>query len=288
MKLGEIKRSARESLKGKWGKMALFTIIQIAMLACTSVLSIFVWPVFIGYMQVALSVANKKSAETDDLFSSFKAYGGSLWLVFYEGLLVVLWSILIWVVAILLMLAIHFARSIIVIAAVIANIIVCYRYALSYFIFAENKEMLAGDAIKKSIELMKGNKLKYFWLNLSFIGWEILSPFTLCIGCLFLLPYMRVSYAVFYNDIKKQKSKGDNIDENGSDSEAGKLEANLSDFTKSEGGDSEIEPKATSESKSEAPKSLDDDGDADVDSVSSDGDDVDSADEDLTDDGDDI
>ena len=42
-------------------------------------------------------------------------------------------------------------------------------------------------------------------LDLSFIGWAILSLFTFGIGFFVLQPYMQVSHAAFYEDLKAQQ-----------------------------------------------------------------------------------
>jgi len=52
-----------------------------------------------------------------------------------------------------------------------------------------------------SWNLMKGNKKKLFLLQLSFIGWVILSVFTFFIGLLFLYPYMSTTFAKFYQNL---------------------------------------------------------------------------------------
>lgn len=51
---------------------------------------------------------------------------------------------------------------------------------------------------------MNGHKMDYFILELSFIGWSILSVFTFGILMIWLVPYMQVTYANFYNEIKKE------------------------------------------------------------------------------------
>ena len=60
-------------------------------------------------------------------------------------------------------------------------------------------ELTGMQTASKSQELMKGHKGGYFILNLSFIGWAILSVLTLGIGFLWLLPYMQVSFVCFYD-----------------------------------------------------------------------------------------
>ena len=54
------------------------------------------------------------------------------------------------------------------------------------------------DAIEESKRLMDGNKMKLFCLDLSFIGWALLSVMTFGIGFLWLMPYMYASRVGFY------------------------------------------------------------------------------------------
>ena len=78
---------------------------------------------------------------------------------------------------------------------------------LAQYIAIDNQDMTAKDCVEKSISLMSGYRWKYIFLNLSFIGWAILSIFTLGIGFLFLTPYMSVSYVCFYENILKEKKE---------------------------------------------------------------------------------
>ena len=55
--------------------------------------------------------------------------------------------------------------------------------------------------------MMKGHKFDLFFLQLSFIGWGILSVFTGGIGLLWLMPYMMSAQAAFYQDIKQNFSQ---------------------------------------------------------------------------------
>ena len=52
-----------------------------------------------------------------------------------------------------------------------------------------------------SIKMMKGNKWKFFVIELSFIGWAILSALTFGIGFLWLIPYISLTQANFYRDL---------------------------------------------------------------------------------------
>ncbi len=77
-----------------------------------------------------------------------------------------------------------------------------YYYSLANLVAIENENLTAKEAVEKSKELMTGNRAKLFWLQLSFIGWAILSVFTLGIGYLWLAPYMQMATIAFYKHLE--------------------------------------------------------------------------------------
>ena len=84
---------------------------------------------------------------------------------------------------------------------VIPGIIASYSYAMTPYILAEHPEMAPADVLRKSKEMMSGNRWRLFCLQFSFIGWSILSVLTLGIGGLWLTPYMQTATAAFYREI---------------------------------------------------------------------------------------
>ena len=52
--------------------------------------------------------------------------------------------------------------------------------------------------------MMKGHKFDLFYLYLSFIGWFILSILTCGVGFIWLIPYVQMSVAAFYEDLKSE------------------------------------------------------------------------------------
>ena len=84
---------------------------------------------------------------------------------------------------------------------VIPGIVKAYSYAMTYFIAKENPDLTAEQAILASMKMMSGNKMKLFLLDLSFIGWIILSIFTFGIGFIFVAPYMANARAAFYEEL---------------------------------------------------------------------------------------
>ena len=73
----------------------------------------------------------------------------------------------------------------------------------TWFIIANDENITGYDALKESWNLMRGKRFKLFLLELSFIGWAILSVLTLFIGFIFLAPYMQTSYAKFYDNLNE-------------------------------------------------------------------------------------
>lgn len=90
---------------------------------------------------------------------------------------------------------------------VIPGILATYGLSMTYYIMAENPEIDPFEAVKASWNMMKGYKWKLFCLQISFIGWIILSAFTLGIGMLFITPYMEAATAAFYKNISAPKTE---------------------------------------------------------------------------------
>ena len=86
---------------------------------------------------------------------------------------------------------------------VIPGIIKSYSYAMVPYILADDTSLSAREAITRSREMMNGNKWRAFVLDLSFIGWILLSVCTLGILSIFYVnPYMYSTHAELYNTLK--------------------------------------------------------------------------------------
>lgn len=62
------------------------------------------------------------------------------------------------------------------------------------------------EVLKTSFALIKGRFGQYLLLQLSFIGWYIVSAFTLGIGLCWVIPYKNVAIASFYEDVKSEQT----------------------------------------------------------------------------------
>ena len=225
----ELRKEAREALSGKWGKgiciilayllitfaigfieglfennSLLFLLIEIAVLVITVPLS---FGLTISFMKLKRNENVTAFGFLNDGFTNFSKSWGIAWHTFVRMLLPV---VAIFIIAILMsILTVTSAKTplfalagvVLYIATLIYTVSRSLLYVVAYPIGYDNPELSSKDCVKKSEELMKGNRGNYFLLELSFIGWAILGTLTLCIGYLWLIPYMQVAMVCFYDRI---------------------------------------------------------------------------------------
>ena len=85
---------------------------------------------------------------------------------------------------------------------VIPGIILAFAYAMVAYIVVDT-DLNGVDSMKKSREMMKGYKWNYFIFGLSFLGWFLLVPFTIGLLLIWLIPYITVADALYYEKLKK-------------------------------------------------------------------------------------
>ena len=85
---------------------------------------------------------------------------------------------------------------------VIPGIVAAYRYRLALYLLLDHPEMGVMECIRESKRLMCGHKAELFILDLSFIGWALLSiiPFV----SVYTLPYTESTYALYYSMLREQ------------------------------------------------------------------------------------
>jgi uncharacterized membrane protein len=90
-----------------------------------------------------------------------------------------------------------------VVTLLIGTFILAYAYRMVPYIIQEYPELTPREALKLSREMMRGHKWNLFVLDLTFIGWILLTILTLGIGGLWLTPYMQTTVAHYYEDLKQ-------------------------------------------------------------------------------------
>ncbi|CAK8053546.1 DUF975 family protein [Eupransor demetentiae] len=82
-------------------------------------------------------------------------------------------------------------------------------YSQTFFIYRDHLQLGHkidfGQAVTESRQLMDGHKWEYFVLSLSFIGWNILGLLTLGIAYIWIVPYMKVTFAGYHEKLKEVK-----------------------------------------------------------------------------------
>ena len=184
------RQEALQLLRGRWAEAVIFTLVYfiissaIGAIPGVNVLASFLisapigWSFEVGF----LHLRRGDELRVEGLFTCFKDYGRILSTVLLMLLYIVAWMMLL----------------------VVPGIIKGYSYAMTNYILLDNPEMRNNGAIELSMKMMEGNKMKLFLLDLSFIGWILLSILTCGIGFLWLQPYMMSARAAFYEDLKAQ------------------------------------------------------------------------------------
>lgn len=88
----------------------------------------------------------------------------------------------------------------------IPGIIFSHSFAMAFYVINDHPEMTAMQALKESHRLMRGHRMQFFLLNLSFFGWAILGSLCFGIGTLWVSAYMETAHAVFYEELLSRDS----------------------------------------------------------------------------------
>lgn len=179
------KNAALAALEGKWAAAVVCAAVMFLLSGVGSVAAFFiVMPLCVGCSFSFYRLYRDGDASlTSNMFKdSFEGYWHNVWGMFLVSVYIALWSLLL----------------------VVPGIIKSISYAMTPFILKDNPELSASQAIALSEKMMKGHKMEYFLLQMSFIGWVLLSFLTLGIGLLWLMPYMMAALASFYQNVKNQ------------------------------------------------------------------------------------
>ena len=107
----------------------------------------------LGLTLFFLAMFRRQIVGIGDVFLGFERYGKALGLFLFQGLFIVLWSLLF----------------------IVPGFIAAIRYSQAFFILADDPNKGIRQCMDESKMMMRGNKAKYFCMSLSFIGWAILA-----------------------------------------------------------------------------------------------------------------
>ena len=107
----------------------------------------------LGLTLFFLAMFRRQIVGIGDVFLGFERYGKALGLFLFQGLFILLWSLLF----------------------IVPGFIAAIRYSQAFFILADDPNKGIRQCMDESKMMMRGNKAKYFCMSLSFIGWAILA-----------------------------------------------------------------------------------------------------------------
>ncbi len=187
----ELRYNARKSLSGRWGTAVIALIIYGLIYGAASGTGvgglILYGPLTLGLSMFLLNLVRGKKVIFDSLFDGFGHFVNSLVLGLLKIIFTALWTLLF----------------------IIPGIVKSYSYSMSFYIMSDNPQMDGSEALRESMKMMDGNKWRLFCLDLSFIGWIILSVFTLGILMLWIAPYMETAHVHFYESLKGNYTEKD-------------------------------------------------------------------------------
>lgn len=184
MNNSEIKKSAKEAMKNKWGlAIGVFLVHGLisSAISATGIGAIATGLLSVGFAAFFLDALRSEKASFDSFFKGFTEYlGTKLVSMLLVGIYTFFWTILFY----------------------IPGIVKTYSYAMTPYILLDKPELSANEAITDSRMMMRGHKMELFLLDLSFIGWILLSILTCGILFIYVVPYMQAARAEFYRTLK--------------------------------------------------------------------------------------
>lgn len=235
----ELKTEAKELLRGNWKEAILLNAIPVILTIIGVVITLISFFIIQQrtdtFYDIGINYNNYETSYTEDLWSTIigvistlltvgisytfldwlrnpamriepfkqafqaftrKYFLGTLLIYIFTGFFVFLWTILL----------------------VVPGMIKAISYSQAYFIYkdrktlSENGKVSSIDCITESRKMMKGYKWEYFILQLSFIGWGILSILSLGIGFLWLNPYANATYAAFYDNLTENSTFDESVE----------------------------------------------------------------------------
>lgn len=220
-KIRDLKRAARQLLPGNYGILALLTFL----LACSnfflSSLSLLAIPeiggllgrvldfaallitnmvytlLLAGMYYIYYRIAGQEPIRFSDLFFAFRSHPEPV-AAFSVLSLIVEYGVL----NLLPLSYMQFGRSLPFTAVAIVLLFVLLWYTMTFsavlFFYAADPWLSVQDYLRQSMELMKGFRVKFFFLLLSFIGVFLLGLLSFGIGLVLVVPYMVMTQTLFF------------------------------------------------------------------------------------------
>lgn len=159
-----------------------FIIIFLILMSVVILLDVFICnPIEVGCKRFYVRNLNESAQIGNVGFAFDNNYKNITKTMFFRDLYTILWTFLF----------------------IIPGIVKSYEYQMIPYLLAENPQMSREQAFAESKRMMSGQKWRAFVLDLSFIGWNILSAITFGIlGIFYVQPYMDATHAALYEALR--------------------------------------------------------------------------------------
>lgn len=141
-------------------------------------------PLSVGYLNFLLKFVRGKKTAINDVFSKMEI----ITTIFAVYIITVL------------------AVTLGMVFLIVPGIIVGLMFSMTFYLLADGETGIR-QTLTKSKNMMDGYKWDYFVFCLSFLGWVLLGIITLGIAYIYVIPYMNVANALYYENLKAKQLK---------------------------------------------------------------------------------
>lgn len=87
------------------------------------------------------------------------------------------------------------------VVCLIAAVVLILTLSMCFYLYIDHSELSVRQILTASFQMMKGNKIRLFYLYVSFLGVLLLCVMTCMIGVLWVIPYISCTAAMFYREL---------------------------------------------------------------------------------------
>ncbi|MCD7832904.1 MAG: DUF975 family protein [Lachnospiraceae bacterium] len=229
----ELKWYARSVLNGKHASLAGITLLLTALnlllnflcleaapygtgilsillyFGCSILINMIYYILLAGLYGIYLNICNNRSFRWTDLFSGFTQHPEpvAIYSLVQYALAYICTQIGVWWLSEALNLLFYGDGGNLLLATVVtaiaAVLYIFLKLSLSMvlFVHADHPNLSFREMLKEGWQLMNGNRPKFFYLGLSFLGMVLLGLLSFGIGFLFVEPYIYTTEGYFYKKI---------------------------------------------------------------------------------------
>lgn len=232
--ISDLKAKARESFLQNIGPAILSTLLYLSVTLCissivalitsgTGIVSLIMYYILgilsasvteilrYGICYLYIQSSCRRKIRTNDIFYAFQERSvrilpAALLLGSFSFLCLMPYQIYNYLIASGVLAEAIYPKILLGVTGLIVYYVLCLTFSMTYYLLIDFPDMPAIQAMKMSAWLMKGHKLRFFLLLLSFLPMQLLGLLSCGIGLVFVYPYMYCTEACFYLNLTTIKA----------------------------------------------------------------------------------